>query len=586
MTKFTRVLRWPDLVPVLLIAALAFVISVDVLNTRHDGMYPTGDTAIYSSHIASWLWPSFFSGDPFLGDRWVNGPLFAIVFFPLGMLFRVLFGDFLTAFSVMNFPIILAQGLGFYFLGKRLFSGRTRALLLVVATYMPAFGIFWNVQAYTLGRTWYMALFPFLLLACLRYGPDPRSWNWLMGAGGLSMHVHPVSAPGVGFAMLIGLAAFKPNGWSARFLLWRLFLGGLAFLAGALPFTITNFIMSERGPIADYDSYLQILIYSGYTFAGVGIFVGKMFEHGYIVVLVAGGLISAVVAWTMRAPDRAPVNFLIFWCFALVFATTAFPWSDYQMATWNEARPNLPEMVRGLRYLAPMAWIFMLLATFAVFDRMTPAAPVTRRALRPATATATAMAIVLVGLFGAGAKLPRTAPYIYAWYQFVPMLTTLSCWSKGRFLCANPGQDHLIPVIEHLKSTYPKGTRILPFVNYYPGVTVSQANLASIIRFTARLPVAFGFNERILIIYGDLSERGHIWRWLEWRNLYAEAFRRFQTNHPRPLPKLRALVDELDVDVIVTEFSLDERQRRALGRTTFRNDVLTVIDVRDSTLSP
>ena len=181
-------------------------------------------------------------------------------------------------------------------------------------------------------------------------------------------------------------------------------------------------------------------------------FVGTIFKHVYIIFIVVGGLIGAVVAWTMGARDRAPVNFLIFWCFALVFANAVFPWSDYHIATWNETRPNLTEMVRGLRYLAPVAWIFMLLAVFTVFDRIIPTVNVSQRALRPATA----VAIVLIAVFGAGTRLTGSPPYIYAWYQFVPMLTTLSCWSKGRLLCAKLGPDHLTPVIEHLKSTYPK----------------------------------------------------------------------------------------------------------------------------------
>ena len=110
---------------------------------------------------------------------------------------------------------------------------------------------------------------------------------------------------------------------------------------------------------------------------------------------------------------------------------------------------------------------------------------------------------------------------------------------------------------------------------------MGQWDLAATIRFAARLPVAFSFHERLLAVYADLSKRAYIWRWLELRKHYTEAFRSFQIHHPRPLPKLRALADELDVDVIVTEVSLNDWQLRELGRTTFRNEVLTVIDIRE-----
>jgi len=578
----TRALNWLDLVPIVLIAGLAFTISIDVLNTRPATAYPTGDVGMYSSVAANWLWPDSFPGDHFMAERQGTAQYLTVLSLQVGMLFRALFGDFGTAFSVMNFPLILAQGLGFYFLGRRLFGTPTRALLLVVACYLPAIGSYWYVQAYALARMWYMALLPFMLLAALRHGPNPRTWPWLMAGIGLSMHVHPVSAPVVGFATLIGLAALKPRSWSTGELLWRLFVAGLAFLAGAMPFVAVSFLVADHGPISDYETFLRIRSWYGNAFVSISSYVGGMVLRVNMAFILGGGVLGAAVALRMWQRDRTPLDFLVLWCLGLGIATIVFPWADHLVATSNETRPNLAEAVRGFRYMVPVAWILMLFAVFAVFDRALPAWRFAGRVMRPATA----IAIVLVALFGAGTKLSSAPPYIFAWYQFVPFLPTLSCWSKGEFLCQRSRPGHLSPVIEHLKFTYPEGTRILPFVDRYRGAGVGQESLAAIIRFAAQRPVPFSFHERLLALYGDMSERGHIWRWLGLRSQYLEAFSQFAYHQPQPLPSLQALIDELDVDVLVTEVRLMDWQARALGPVTFRNEALTVIDVRDRARAP
>ena len=409
-----RAIRKEDVAALLLIAGFAFMIWLDVLNTRVAGTYPAGDVAVYSSYAAGWLWPEAFSDDPFLADRWTTMHYLAVLQLPPAILAYLFLGNFAAAFSVMVFPLTLAQGLGFYVLGRQVFGGRLRSLILVAATYLPILGTSWYISNYAMGRLWYMALFPFLVFAFLRFAPAPRTWPWLMAAAGLTMHVHPVSAPVVGFALLCGLVAHAPAAWTARRLLIRLFLSGLAFIAGALPFIAINFLMTSTGPIADYGDFLMIRGFYSNAFAGAGAFAGWFFARTNVVLLLSAGLLGAVAGWRLGGRDRVAVRFLLLHCGGLVLASVVFPWAEHLFATANEVRPNLTEAVRGLRYLLPVAWVCLLIGVFAVLDRLRPT-------LRPGTA----LAILLVCLYGASTKLSKTPPYVFAWYQFVPSLTGL-----------------------------------------------------------------------------------------------------------------------------------------------------------------
>jgi len=571
-----------DLLAVLVLLATASMFTLDRLDQGVQIPFVTGDAGVYASQAAAMLWPENFESDPLLRLGWSMTPAWMVLFFPVTIgLFKIL-GDFQIAFTAPVLPLVFLQGLGFYLLGRSVFGSRYKALLFSLACYLPVDGTYWYVQKLAMGRMWYSAYYPFLILLFLRFAPNPRHWPWLMMAAGAGMYVHPVSTPVVGFAVYAGLLAFRPSDWSWPRTITYMVLCGLAFVLAALPFIIANLAVTVDSTIFDYDGFLRARSWSGNAFISVGHYVQHIFSQVNVLALLSCGIAGGWVAWRLREGESRHLAFMTYCTVGLLFASILIPWVEIETVKRLEMRPQLDEAVRSIRYVMPNAVYFILAGLLAAMHRLKLADGGIARIWRDKVIMSGAAATVFVGLYGASVQISPTPPYVFAWYQFVPFLQTLQCWKRGHFRCPLPSVDEITPVIDHLRQNYPSKVRVLPFLDRHIGLQVSQASVAAIIRYSARLPVAFSFHEELLPFYGRLDKDAYLWRYMDYRQQYFVSYHDFEYVTPRPLPTLEKLVQDLAPDVLVTDLRLMAWQEVALGLVTFRTDTVTVIDLRDS----
>ncbi len=569
-----------DVLPFLALLATAILFTFERLSQGLQLPYVTGDAAVYASQAAGMLWPENFGDDFLLSRGWSITPAWMVLFFPITVGLFTMLGDYSVAFSIMNPPLIFLQGLGFYLLGRWFFGSRYLALLAAFACFIPVDGTYWYVQKFALGRTWFSALYPFLLLMFLRFAPNPRNWAWIMFAAGLGMYVHPVSAPAVGFAVFVGLLAFRPHAWTWSQTLVRLFLCGLAFLAATSPFFIINMFLTVSGPIHNYEEFLRVRSWSGNAFVSVGHYLSLVFSFHAVLAIIGCGIAGGWAAWRFRFEDRKNLAFLIYCTLGLAGVTTLIPLIEIELAKAVEIRPQLEEVPRAIRYIMPNAVFLALAGVIAFINRGIARREESNRPRHRPVRPANAVATVLIVLYGMSANLSPSPPYVFAWYQFVPFLTTLHCWKRGNIRCTPPVRDTISDMLDHLRQNYPQGTRVLPFVERYNGAGVGQDGLSAIIRYAAKLPVRLSFHDELLPFYGPVDKDAHVWRYVDWRGRFLSAYHGFTYVTLRPFPPLQQLTRIVNADVIITDLALMDWQIRAIGRVTFKNDTFTVIDVR------
>src|SRR5262249_19208650 len=134
--------------------------------------------------------------------------------------------DIGQAYLSLFFPIVALQLTGFYLLGRMLIGSRFASIVLAMLINVPilvwGYNDIFGTYFVPLTRTAFDAILPFLLMAFLRFGDRSRNIPFLCILCGLSIYVHPVSAPGVTAGLLLASFALKPKdealGWRVAYL--------------------------------------------------------------------------------------------------------------------------------------------------------------------------------------------------------------------------------------------------------------------------------------------------------------------------------------------------------------------------------
>ncbi|MDR2694765.1 MAG: hypothetical protein LBC79_00085 [Deltaproteobacteria bacterium] len=134
---------------------------------------------------------------------------------------------------------------GFYLLGLCFLRQRWLAACFAVVASLEfwfGWGCFWGSlrASVPLPGVTYTALFSLLCAAMLIVRRRYRFWPLIFLGMGALVHVHAISALGVGFAMWLGLCHFRPEGFTRKRHLMHMLLAGICFVLPATPFIINH----------------------------------------------------------------------------------------------------------------------------------------------------------------------------------------------------------------------------------------------------------------------------------------------------------------------------------------------------------
>lgn len=484
------------------------------------------DSGNIASFAAAWAHPQFFQGDMVLSDPanfrfYVNGLI------PLLIALERLFGDFGTAFIALLGPTFLVQALGWYVLGRLLFADRWAAFLLALLSFgtvsltVNYYGLYVNPEP----RVIFQAVLPYLLAGMLRYGPNPASWPWLMAAHGLSVYVHPGSAPTVAFASWLGLWALCPPAWSFWTRAWRTAAAGAVFLAVAAPFLGVYLDNHEHGAVTDYARMIHILgtIY-GTHYVDVVNYLQMFFSKWTVRYLLPAWAIAGVaLLYLNRGLDRRRALFWVLWLSGVVLASVGTTWVEQTITRRLEMLPPEVDLVRNIRFVVPIAVLFGLW-----------------------------------GLVSTRAWLGRRAWYgvslcmVVLWLGFnrpgsVPFRATLACFKSGAVLCPRERWMDELAVLDALKAL-PKGTRVLPALDPGRGLDLSLA-----VRYYALKPAVFTFKDSAALGYAN--HRG-LERWLSVK-ARMDGLLAMKNDGPAKTNRAFRIARELGAQVLIADFPLN-----------------------------
>ncbi|MCW8397217.1 hypothetical protein OQJ26_00215 [Legionella sp. PATHC038] len=326
-----------------------------------------GDAGNVSSIVASNISPERFANDPLFSDA-QNFKFYWTISIPLTQFLTYFTHDIGRSYLLLIWPIIFVQLLGFYLLGLDLFSNRGWAFLLALLSLSPIYifsGELWGQLDVPLTRGYYGALFPFLLLALLKN--NNKVWFPLivMGLCGLSVYVHPVSAPSVSFACLTALFMCKPTGrgWGKQVLV--VFAAGMMFLMVAAPFIITFFSGFPSSESLHNNSSSAIAAHYMTQAAGPQYYNALSIVQSLYSLLFQGkwnwfwlmGLIGLLIAPTFSKKPQYERQFFIFFIAGLLISSVGIAWLDQSIARMYGRYPAEIDLIRNCRYLIPLLLI-------------------------------------------------------------------------------------------------------------------------------------------------------------------------------------------------------------------------------------
>ena len=136
-----------------------------------------------------------------------------------------------------------AHLVGFYLLGLCFIRQRWLTACFAVAVSLEfwfGWGTFWGAlnAAVPLPRITWAIFFSLLCVAMLAVRRRYQFWPLIFLGMGALVHVHSISALGMGFAMWLGLWHFKPEGFTRKRQCLHMLLAGICFVLPSTPFII------------------------------------------------------------------------------------------------------------------------------------------------------------------------------------------------------------------------------------------------------------------------------------------------------------------------------------------------------------
>jgi hypothetical protein len=466
---------------------------------RWNGLSPFidlhGDAAYVSAYAASLDNPGAFTKDPLFNNQ-TNFGYYSSLQVPLIRLLTKFTGDYGFSYVILLIPYVFFQLSGFYFLGKVLFNSRFFSFLLSLITipiYYAQAGDYWGVWLDPQPRMMFQTVLPWLLVLVIFSIPRPRLRWLVICLLGMMIYIHPVSIPGIAFAIWLGYLVFKPSGMVWRVHLLNQFLFALVFLVFTLPF-ISQYVRNRDllvGQTVDYPtarSFLEQLFPA--TFQIRATFINYI-NAGIISFLLPLAYFGSVVIF--RHPsERQKLGLVLTWISGILLITVGFGTLEVFIETKTHTLPVLLDLVRGLRYVIPLLQILVIwpLALWWNDSRRNSEFAILRR----------------IGLAGVGIGVmllfitayPKTFLVQFPNFKIPEFhFRTLTCLKNGKIVCPSPELIDTISVLDYLRNHTKSGSSV---------ISVPPVDMNGAVRYFANRPVAFDPSDLPRLAPGNITE--------------------------------------------------------------------------------
>jgi hypothetical protein len=443
-----------------------------------------------------------FAGDGILADTNDFG-FYTTIHIPLIQFINQYTNSYSEAFMFLLGPHVFLHLAGFYLLGVLLLKSRMLGILLSLLCFInisTEFSTYWGISHVTLPRVSFSAVAGFYIAAAFYWRKEYRVWPWLMGATGLLMYIHPVSAPTFALALWFGFWGYRIPDWSLRNRTLYLIFSGACFLAVALPFifnymslhevnTSTNvgYINMIRSKIivGDIIDYLQAL----YT-----LLVRLLVEIPLIPMAILG---AWLIFYKGRQEERSIAKLFGLWMAGVVASSVVVHSISIESAKLFDVTPVQVELVRGIRLLIPFLICFILwssicfLSSFRAFSKYWPK---------------------LRGILGSISIVMLV--WILRWSDFLPVLL-----NTETILLKVTGQpEKIIP-------THPRAEFIAAIPVHTPPKSIIflysiTSSVEQAVRHTALRPVSYSRGDATVLYYGNQEK---LIRWFETLKSFGKA---------------------------------------------------------------
>jgi hypothetical protein len=269
-----------------------------------------------------------------------------------------------------------AHLVGFYLLGLCFIRQRWLAACFAVVVSLEiwfSWGEWWGAlrAAVPLPRITYGIAFSLLCAAMLIVRRRYRFWPLIFLGMGALVHVHAISALGMGFAMWLGLWHFRPEGFTRKRHLMHMLLAGICFMLPATPFIINYlgyFATGELNRLSP-DDLLFLRIVAEYRYEETVTRLGPQLRDFVLRMLIRPPLLSLALlgGWAVyrygndRERDLLPM--LGLWVLGIVLVIAAHA-LDQEVARRLGRLPLEFDMVRSIRFIP----FFCFMAAFMGFS--------------------------------------------------------------------------------------------------------------------------------------------------------------------------------------------------------------------------
>ncbi len=549
-------LNWQDGITLSVFLAIAIILTLNQAAgsfNRYTSL--SGDAGNYASFAAALRFPELFTRDPLLSDPARFG-FFATFHIPFINMVYPLFGNFGSAFFVLELPTIFLQLSGFYLLGRQLYRSRLFGVLLTglcFVFFQINLSEFWGFVASPIARFSFQAALPFVLLFTLAKGRYPRWWPLVMAAAGGLVYVHAVSAPAWSVAIAFALW-FMPDStftWKRK-IGWAL-LAMLIFSLILVPFAQDYFGNTHFGDIDEQD-LTQVQNIIRYRHAEGMIDIGSAID-GFFNTAIASHWINVVfftlafvsllgMLWLHFRNGDVPYSISVV-CFlaGLVSISILFPMVDFSVAQLLNRNPLQIQFLRTLRNYFPLVFLSALWPLAYAYQ-------CNKLKLRNRAIAAVFGILLLTG---------------WGWrteFMNLPVVAkTWQCWINKSVVCPEPESD---PRAEFFEAVY----KLTP-----PGSTILAEDLA--VRYYALRPLIFSKKDGATFAFSDHNSL------LNWypKSLRFDEINRLREDKSAFAQAYWQFADELGADYVVleTEGFKGIPAQFSMDKIIFQNHLFTLV---------
>ena len=417
----------------LIVIVVFLVIAIAFFAGRWKGIAPVinlgSDAANVATYAAVLDNPENFVND-FLYNEASNFSYYVSFHIPYLRTFANQMGGYGLAYLSLLIPIIFIQSVGFYCFGKSLFKNRFFALLLAILSLVLVYtesSDYWGIYKDPQPRMLFGAFLPWLLWIAYASLKRPALRYLTMAFVGLMLYLHPLSSPGVAFAIWLGFLFNKPQGKKVRAHLLEMLALGLIFVTAAIPFTITYLNSRDLAPAGvDYGTALEAFKTKGMAMFELGATLQELLKIISYTLLLPLAVVAWIVSW-FKLNLKTEVKLLLTWILGLLFVGSGITLIEAVIDAKMEIMPVLLQLNRDLRYTVPVMEISILLPLAALANLIQPLN--WKTLIQRILVMVSGVGIVIVLILGfRSVTIEKLDLKGYA-------QQAVKCWTQGRFFC-------------------------------------------------------------------------------------------------------------------------------------------------------